>query len=165
LRTYLIFVAGTFTGGRALPGRNVSDLVQSVLVGAFAKIRRGGFSYRSDKELRSWLVRRLRWTYKRWKKRARTYDTILRGLMPRPAQRTPGSEVVAKERARLLAEARGKLDPADRQLIEWRDDERLTFKEIGRRRGYSTSYARRDWLAARRRLRLICRSLGGAPST
>src|SRR5689334_21139905 len=83
LRTYLIFVAGTFAGRSAIPGRSASDLVHSVLVGALDKIRRGDFTFRSDKALRSWLVKRLRWTYRRWKKRTRTYASILQGLRPR----------------------------------------------------------------------------------
>jgi DNA-directed RNA polymerase specialized sigma24 family protein len=165
LRTYLTFVAGRFGGVRALQGRGLSDLVDSVLGDAFAKVRWGDgrFTFKSDKELRSWLVNRLHWTYLDALGRDQRLAEILRGLQPRHLPRTPGSEVAIGERARLLAEARAKLDPADNQLIQWREDDELTFEEIGRRRGYSASYARRAYLDAMQRLGSIYLGIGGDP--
>jgi DNA-directed RNA polymerase specialized sigma24 family protein len=69
--------------------------------------------------------------------------------------------VVRGEQARLRAEALAKLDPADRQLIEWRVVEGATFREIGQRRGYSAPYAHRACHEALQRLRAIYRNLGG----
>jgi DNA-directed RNA polymerase specialized sigma24 family protein len=167
LRTYLIVVAGRLAEGHPPPGRGVSDLVHSVLVDAFDEVRNGdgGFTFRSFEELKAWLVNRLRWAHQDGERRRRRYERVLQALPPRRGPRTPGSEVASRERDRLRAEARAKLDPADRQLIEWRIDEGLTFREIGRRRGYSTSYARRAWLGARRRFRSIYQGLVGALST
>jgi RNA polymerase sigma factor (sigma-70 family) len=166
LRTYLMFVAGKFRGVRSLPGQNVSDLVDSVLGDALAKIRAGDdlFAFRSDKELRTWLANRLRWEYLDCLRRHRRLDEILQDLLPPRAPRTPGSDLEIDEQARLLAAARSKLDPTDQQLIEWRVDEGLTFEEIGRRRGYSASFARRAWLDALRRLESIYADLRGDSS-
>jgi RNA polymerase sigma factor (sigma-70 family) len=167
LRTYLMFVAGTLTGGQALPANGASDLVDSVLADAFAEIRHGDgqLTFKSDKELRSWLVNRLQWTYRSGLRRRRRYNEILQAFPADPMPRTPGSELVLKERTQLLADARAKLDPADRQLIAWRLDEDLTFEEIGGRLGCSASYARRSWLEALERLRSIYLGIGGAVST
>jgi RNA polymerase sigma factor (sigma-70 family) len=167
LRTYLMFVAGTFEGVDSLPGRGVSDLVHSVLGDAFAKVRDGDvrFTFQSDQELKSWLVKRLRWTYWDYSQDRSRYERILQGLPPGPSPRNPESELVLKERAELLAEARAKLEPADRQLIEWRVDEGLTYEEIGRRRGYTASYARRACLDVLQILGSVYLSIGGSPPT
>jgi DNA-directed RNA polymerase specialized sigma24 family protein len=157
LRTYLLFVAGRFKGIDALPGVGVSDLVDSVIGDAFAEIQHGGghFTFKTDNELRSWLVKRLEWTYKSWLRRRGRYNEILRNLPPHPVSRTPGSELMLKE----LADARAKLDPADRQLIKWRVDDGLTFEAIGRQRGCSTSRARRAFIEAIERLKTLCPGL------
>jgi RNA polymerase sigma factor (sigma-70 family) len=167
LRTYLMFVAAKFAGAQAIPTKGASDLVDSVIADAFAEIRHGDgrFTFKSDKELKSWLVNRLRWTYRSGLRRRRRYDEILHDLPPNPVPRTPASEVALNERARLVAEARAKLDPADRQLIEWRLDEGLTLEEIGGRRGCSASYARRACLEAFQRFRSIYLGIGGPRST
>jgi RNA polymerase sigma factor (sigma-70 family) len=166
LRTYLLFVAGKFTGVNALPDKGVSDLVDSVLGDAFAEIRNGDghFKFKSDKELRSWLVNRLKWTFKDGLRRSRRYNEILQDLPPQAVPRTPGSELALKEQAQLLAQARAKLDPADLQLIEWRLNDGLTYEAIGRQRGCSATFARRAFLDAIERLKMLCPGLA-RPST
>jgi DNA-directed RNA polymerase specialized sigma24 family protein len=167
LRTYLLFVAGRSKRLHSLPSRGVSDLVDSVLADAFEMIRNGEgqFTFQSDKKLRSWLVQRLLWTYLERLRQRHRHDQILRGLPSPLKPRTLSSEVALKEQAGRLAEARAMLDPSDRQLIGWRVDEDLTFDEIGRRRGYSTSYACRAYLKAMRRLGAFYRGIGGSDAT
>jgi hypothetical protein len=45
------------------------------------------------------------------------------------------------------------LDSEDRQLIEWRVNLGLTYREIGQRKGCSTTYARQAWLKTLKKLR------------
>jgi DNA-directed RNA polymerase specialized sigma24 family protein len=52
--------------------------------------------------------------------------------------------VLAKqEEARAMAEALGRLGSDDREIVTWRCVDGLSYEEIGRRRGYSDTYARR----------------------
>jgi DNA-directed RNA polymerase specialized sigma24 family protein len=165
LRTYLLFIAGKLEHAGSLPGRGVSDLVDSVLCDVFALVRDDDdrFSCLSHQQLKDRLVRRLRWTYWDCLRGRHTYERILEGLPPAPSPRTPSSEIAGQEQGALMAQAQAMLDPADRQLIAWREDECLTYEEIGRRRGYSTPYARRAYLDALERLRSRYLSLGGSP--
>jgi RNA polymerase sigma factor (sigma-70 family) len=166
LRTYLLFVAGKLPGIQFLRVEGVSDLVDSVIKDALTKVRQGDGDLRfwSDKQLKSWLVNRLRWTYRDRVERQQQYDRILRLLPPPQGPASPSSEAARAEQARLQDQARAKLDSADRRLIQWRFDEDLTFKEIGRERECSTSYARRAWLRAWQTLELIYRNIGRTPS-
>jgi len=166
LRTYLLVVAGKFAGVDPVPGKGLSDLVHSVLGDVFDEIQhdngRFKFNYRSDKELRAWLVQRLEWAYRDRERRRRRDEQVRRDLPNRPAPATPSSEYGRNERAWRMAEARQRLDPADRELIEWRVDQDLTLAEIGRRRGYSASYARRACCSALRNLRSNFLGPGGS---
>jgi RNA polymerase sigma factor (sigma-70 family) len=161
LRTYLLCVAGNFPGASSSPSQGTSDLVDSVLVEVLEGIREGRehLEFQSSAGLRAWLAQRLRWAHWDRVRRHERYREMLANLPPRPVPQTPSSEVRAAEQARLLAEARAKLAPGDRELIAWRHDEGLTFHEIGRRRGCSISYARRAYLQAMRNFRSSLRSL------
>jgi RNA polymerase sigma factor (sigma-70 family) len=163
LRTYLIVVANRLADGRPPAGKGVSDLVHSVMADAFEGLRDGdgGFRFRSVEELKGWLVNRLEWAFLDGERRRQRYERVLRALPPRRGPRDPRSEVASREEDRLRAEAREKLDPADRRLIEWRIDGGLTFKEIGRQLGCSPSYARRAWLGAWGRFRSTFDGLAG----
>jgi RNA polymerase sigma factor (sigma-70 family) len=156
-RTYLLFVAGR------LPGVGASDLVHSVLAEAIDEVRRrdGRFTFKSSAGLKAWLVKRMRWMYWERLRRRRRDERLLRGLPSPRSSRTPGSEFEAIERDRLVTDALTKLDPADRRLIEWRHDERLKFKEIGLRRGCSTSRARRAYLEAIEKFASVYQSIRG----
>lgn len=97
------------------------------------------------------MAQRLKWKYQTRLKRLLRFVEILTNV-PQPAgPRTPSSEVTREETIRLVHEALERLEPADRQMIEWRVFEKLRFKEIGRRLGYSAPYAQRMWLVAKSR--------------
>jgi RNA polymerase sigma factor (sigma-70 family) len=157
LRTYLMVVAGNLTGTRPHPAQGVSDLVHSVLADVFEEIRAGNckFTYKSDGGLRSWLAKRLRWTQEGRVRRCLRYARILSSLPPRPGTRTPSSDLDAKEQERRLAAAQANLDSDERQLIEWRVNLGLMYREIGQRKGCSTTYARQAWLKTLQKLRSI----------
>jgi RNA polymerase sigma factor (sigma-70 family) len=163
LRSYLAVVAAMLNGIRRL---GVSDIVDSVLLDAFDRVRQGepDFSYRSNEELRAWLVNRLKWTYQDRLKRRQRYGEILSGLAPPALPRTPSSDAAYNERAGQVRATLSRLDPADREIIEGRVFEGLTYEEIGRKRGYSASYARRAWLAAKSRFESVYRGKGKALS-
>jgi RNA polymerase sigma factor (sigma-70 family) len=154
LRTYLIVCARSMNGIRHL-GVAVSDLVDSVLADAFEKVADGDAKlvFRSSGELRSWLVERLQWNYKDRMKRRLRYGEILASLTPPPSPRTPSNEAASGETALRVREVLDQLDSGDRQVIDARVFEGLRFREIARRHGYSTSYARRVWLRAIARVR------------
>jgi RNA polymerase sigma factor (sigma-70 family) len=155
LRTYLLFVLGTKHQGQGFPDRGLSDIVDSVLVEAFAIVREGGgrLTLRSKNELIAWLVQRMEWRLTDRRRRHETYERILAALPQRPPGRTPSSEAAINEASRKLADARAKLNPADRELIHWREVEQLTFAQIAELRGVSTSYAKRAYDQALARLR------------
>jgi RNA polymerase sigma factor (sigma-70 family) len=151
-------VAGNFKGTRPHPAQGVSDLVHSVLGDVFAEIRAGSgnFTYKSHGELKSWLVQRLHWAHKGRVRRRLRYDKILSNLPPRPGTRTPSSDFDGKEQERRLAAAQANLDSEGRQLIEWRVNLGLTYREIAQRKGCSTTYARQALLRTLKKLRSTC---------
>jgi RNA polymerase sigma factor (sigma-70 family) len=151
--TYLMFVAGRLKGQHLQTEEGASDLVQKTLVAALTKIRKGTGQLpgRTDPDVKAWLRKVLVNTYHDMQRyhraRKRTPGAISR---PREAP-SPSCEAMLNEEAGRLAEARKKLDTDDRQLLEWRDDQGVTFEEIGRRRGFSASYASRAYRRARAR--------------
>jgi RNA polymerase sigma factor (sigma-70 family) len=166
LRTYLMVVANSLHGIRGRGDVDASDLVDSVLLDAFEKVRKSdpAFAFRSKEELRAWLANRLKWAYQDRLKRRLRYGEMLSRL-PAPAMpRTPSSGAASNEEAVRLREALGRLDSVDRQVIQGRVFEGLTFREIGRRRGYSASYARRAWLVAKSRFESVYQGIGKALS-
>jgi DNA-directed RNA polymerase specialized sigma24 family protein len=165
LETYLLAVARSLKGRRARP----SDLVHSVLADAIAKVRNGDKQLRdmSDEKLMGWLRRNLKYANRGSLRRGRRFDEILKQLPLRGSGRTVSSEFRNAERAKRAADAWAGLDPADREMILWRHVEQIRFREIGLRRGYSASYARRAWLDAQQKLCRIYQSLrpAASPST
>jgi RNA polymerase sigma factor (sigma-70 family) len=153
-RTYLMFVASKFKGTHSLPER-VSDLAHQALLEALGAVRAGDggrLAFPSEKKLRAWLRTILKRTYHDMLRRHRAKKRTPRILPPRPVPPSPSSQAARNENAQRLAEARAALDPVDRELIDWRVIDGLTFEEIGRRRGFSTSYARRACEQALRKL-------------
>ena len=61
---------------------------------------------------------------------------------------SPGSAAIAREEARALHEALSRLPEEARQVIYWKNWERLSFEEIGRRTGRSADAARKAWSRA-----------------
>jgi RNA polymerase sigma factor (sigma-70 family) len=162
LRTYLIVVARSLNGIQRLGDVGVSDLVDSVLLDAFERVKEvdSDFTFRSKDALKVWLAKRLKWTYHDRLERRLRHGEIVAGLPAPAVSRTPSSEAAYKEKAHRVREALGKLGSADRQVIEGRIVDGLTFREIGRRHGYSASYARRVWLGAKARFESVYQGIG-----
>jgi len=66
---------------------------------------------------------------------------------------TAGTKAAKNEELRILAQSLALLDPADQEMIRWRYLDELTWEEIGRRRGFSATYACRLCKEALARLR------------
>ncbi len=75
------------------------------------------------------------------------------GEIAAPTTASPLSRVVQDERAEALRVALGGLTERDRQVIHWRQQDRLTFEAIGDRLGISAEAARKRWARAILRLR------------
>ena len=68
---------------------------------------------------------------------------------------SPSSEVAAAERDARLAQALARLPEQYRQVVTWRNYERLSFAEIGRRTGRTAEAARKLWGRALVRLQQL----------
>ncbi len=145
LRTYLLAVARAPQFRLATGAQSRSDLVDSVLVDAFKRVRRddGSLSFTSTRELMSWLTRRLRWRLRDRCRRKNSHEKALAEIPPAPEPPTPSSEAGHNESLRLLARVRTLLEPSERQLIDWKVVEGMKYREIGLRLGCSPSYAHR----------------------
>ena len=151
--TYLMMVAGRLKGRHLQTQEGISDLVQRTLVNALETIREGRtvLPTGTDEELRAWLVGVLKNTYREMVRHYKTKKRDPIALPPRPRGPSPSSEAIWNEEVARRTKALESLEPLDREILRWRDDEELTFEEIGRRRGYSTSYACRAYRKARAR--------------
>jgi RNA polymerase sigma factor (sigma-70 family) len=162
-RTYLMFVAGKLKGSHLQAIEGVSDLVQRTFLAALEKVRRGddGLPGRADGAVRAWLRRILKNNYYDMIKFYNAVKRTPAGAAPAREPLSPSGEATLKEAARRLDEAREAIPPGDREILAWKDDEQLTFREIGRRRGYSTTRAHRAYHEARERFESVYR--GDAP--
>lgn len=61
---------------------------------------------------------------------------------------TPGTRAIHRERSQAVNEAMARLSEPDRQVIQWRTWEGLSFEEIGKRLGITASAASRRWYRA-----------------
>jgi RNA polymerase sigma-70 factor (ECF subfamily) len=73
-------------------------------------------------------------------------------------EETPSRELARIESEAALVEAVSHLPEHYQEVINWHHRNRLTFAEIGRRRGISAEAARKIWMRALSRLR---KELGG----
>jgi RNA polymerase sigma factor (sigma-70 family) len=147
--TYLMAVAGRLKGRNLQAEEGASDLVQRTFKAALEKIRDGcdGLPGDTDEEIKAWLVGVLKNTYRDMVRhhRARKRTPV---ELPTPKALSPSGEAILMEEVERRKRAFQMLDPDDREILGWRDDEGLTFKAIGQRRGYSESYARRAYQRA-----------------
>jgi RNA polymerase sigma-70 factor (ECF subfamily) len=159
-RPYLLLLANqempTDLQGKVSP----SDLVQETFVRACQEY--GGFRGQSEEELRGWLrrillnkiadqTRQFCQAGKRAVDRERQLadvPTIARDLRVLNEEESPSDQAILAEQLRQLRQAVERLPEASRQLIRWRNVERLTFREIGDRLGSSADAARKAWARA-----------------
>jgi RNA polymerase sigma-70 factor (ECF subfamily) len=161
LRTYLLKVANGLGGGPRWCGVNPSDIVQEALKSALVDIRKGKFRARGAGSLRAWLRCIL---VSKYRDAARA---AARAGKPEPVTDvpdggpSPSEEYADREQEALRRRALDALPPRDRQVLIWRQDEDLTFEEIGRRLGISVKGASKAFYRAGQRLRDAYQGLAG----
>lgn len=166
-RPYLLLVANKALPPELRGKAGASDLVQDTFLQAQAEF--GRFRDESEEELLAWLraillnkVANLKRHYCGTAKRRLGREVpIVEGAFgePRPdvadAGTSPGSQLVAEEEDAALARALDHLSAEHRDVIAWRNFERLSFEEIGRRLGRSAGAARKLWVRAVERLQAL----------
>jgi RNA polymerase sigma-70 factor, ECF subfamily len=160
-RPYLLLVANQQLQPHVQRKVGPSDLVQETFLKAQQNFER--FQGGTEEELLAWLrrilfhdllnaVRCYAGTDKRRVSREveltveDSVDVLANRLVdPAPS---PGSELIAREEASEVRQALGRLAEDHRQVILWRNWERLSFEEIGQRLGRSAEAARKLWTRA-----------------
>lgn len=138
----------------------VSDVVQQ----SMAKVIQGfdGFRGSSKAEFYGWMGQIIKNEVKKlqrdWHRDRRNIDREQRlasglsedspGHVPTDPQRTPRSEVLAKEREELFQTAMGGLPEDYRQVIQLRSLERLSFKDVADKMGRSHDSVTKLWYRA-----------------
>jgi RNA polymerase sigma-70 factor (ECF subfamily) len=163
-RSYLLLVANGELPADVRPKVGASDLVQETLLRAHNHFDR--FRGRTEDELRAWLRRILlnymanvtqhyRGTAKRDLAREVPLPLVaadeLEDALAAETE-SPSTEALARERTAALHRALEQLPPRYRQVISWRNYDRLSFGEIGQRLDSSAEAARKLWARAIDRL-------------
>jgi RNA polymerase sigma-70 factor, ECF subfamily len=172
-RDYLLHVAERRLRDDLRAKGGASDLVQQTFLDAQRDF--GRFQGGSEKELLAWLrqillhnLAHFHRSYRATAKRDAQREVPLPGPAPTSeggadiAGRTPtpSQEAVAREEAESVRQALERLPEECREVLALRHKEQLTFEEIGRRMGRSTSGARALWLRA---VELLDGELGKSP--
>jgi RNA polymerase sigma-70 factor (ECF subfamily) len=159
-RPYLLRVANEELATDLQGKLGASDLVQETFLEAHRDFQQ--FRGRTDQELRGWLrgilrhnvgaVGRHYWeTEKRdlGRERALAEDSK-DGLGTRLIDPggSPSALVRAQEKDQALQQAMARLPEMYRQVVEWRNYDRRSFEEIGRRLQRSSEAARKLWIRA-----------------
>jgi len=164
-RDYLLAVAMRRLPARLQAKVGASDVAQEALTQAHANFDR--FTGETESELLAWLARILE--YRVLTVERKFLKTVARDVgrevsldLPGDSSAgpfdlvrdTPGpsSRADAQEEHARLSEAMARLRPDDRQIIELRNLELLSFAEIGRRTERSADAVRKHWARAVERL-------------
>jgi RNA polymerase sigma-70 factor, ECF subfamily len=163
LRPYLLLLANHELPADLRAKVGASDLVQDTCLEAqrdFAQFRG-----RTEEELRGWLRQGLLHNlanqarfYRETDKRAVSREVRLSEAAPcdlYPAllyEETPSGQAMAHEQDEALRQAVEELPENYRQVIRWRNYERLSFEEIAQRLDRTAGAARKLWLRAVERL-------------
>jgi RNA polymerase sigma-70 factor (ECF subfamily) len=166
-RQYLLLVANQELDADLRGKLGPSDLVQDTFLEAQRAF--GHFQGRTEAELLTWLRRILLRNvadavrnYRRAAKRQVSREVALEAAPVRELRdaiateaHSPRAQLVARERDEALDRALGQLPEPARQVIRWRNYERCSFEEIGRRLGRSAEAARKVWVRALQQLHEI----------
>ncbi|HEY7425384.1 MAG TPA: sigma-70 family RNA polymerase sigma factor [Gemmataceae bacterium] len=161
-RPYLLLVANQQLQPDVQRKVGPSDLVQETFLKAQQHFER--FQGGTEEELLAWLrrilfndllntVRAYAGTNKRQVGREiglaaeESAADVLANRVVDPAP-SPGSELIAREEASEVRQALEQLAEDHRQVILWRNWERLSFEDIGQRLGRSAEAARKLWTRA-----------------
>jgi RNA polymerase sigma-70 factor (ECF subfamily) len=164
-RGYLLRIAGRRLSAELRSKGGASDLVQQTFLDAQRQFER--FQGESEKELLAWLRQILLHNLAHFQRRYRaTGKRDLDREVPLTDQASstdggadlatqtpsPSEHAIAHEEAEAVQRALERLPEEYRQVLALRHQEQLTFEEIGKRLGRSTSGARALWLRAVERL-------------
>ena len=162
-RGFLMAVANRELESDISPKVGASDLVQNTMMSLGRCI--GDFRGHRRDELLAWLRGILVNDVKTARRRFLTAQRDVRRENPissddsrhpvrdvAAAEMTPGTDAMAREEAELLAAAMRRLATLDREVIELRNWQRLSFTEIGERTGRTGEAARKLWSRAIMRL-------------
>jgi RNA polymerase sigma-70 factor, ECF subfamily len=164
-RGYLLRIAGRRLSAALRSKGGASDLVQQTFLDAQCQFER--FRGESEKELLAWLrqillhnLAHFQRRYRATRKRDLEHEVPLTsaasstdgGADLATQTPSPSEQITAREEAEAVQEALKRLSEEHRQVLALRHQEQLTFEEIGRRLGRSTSGARALWLRAVERL-------------
>ena len=160
-RDYLLLMANDGLEPGLVAKGGASDVVKDTFFRAHRAF--GDFRGRSEAEWRNWLrtilARCLAHHRRRFGATAKRRCT-LEVPIPTESHRTPVArdptpfrELARRELEAALAAAIDRLTEGYRDVVIWHHRERLSFEEIGRRRGISSEAARKLWTRALVRLR------------
>jgi RNA polymerase sigma factor (sigma-70 family) len=142
-RTYLLYVAWRLKGSDGVVGaEGASDLVQQTMLVALRKAQEGKSPGPTPKDHRAWLRQILINVMREKTRRVRGEPGGLEDLVA-DSGTSPSSALAKQEETHAMAEALDRLGPDEREIVTWRCVDGLSYAEIGRRRAYSDSYARR----------------------
>ena len=143
MRTYLLCVAWRLKGAEGVAGaEGASDLVQQTMLVALKKAREGDGPGSTPRDHRAWL-RQILVNLMREKSRRAARQVGGLDMAVADSGTSPSADLARREEARAIAGVLDRLEPGDRAVVVWRCGDGLTYEEIGRRQGYSASYARR----------------------
>jgi len=154
LRNYLLLIANQELPPDLQGKLGASDLVQETFLEAHRDFPQ--FQGQSEAELQSWLRQILQHNlsnatrhYRATDKRQLAREVSLASLAEPLAERdSPSASLQRQERDLALAAALARLPDDYRQVIAWRNYERLSFQEIGERLQRSHEAARKLWVRA-----------------
>jgi len=166
-RDYLLYVAAARLPPELGAKASASDVVQQTFLEAQRDLPR--FHGESEEEWRAWLRRLLLNNlanfvrdYHGTAKREVGREVALEGgssdgaiREPASPSPTPSSEAVARETAEAVEAALAHLPEDYREVLRLRQQERLSFAEIGARMGRTDRAARMLWVRAVERLREV----------
>ena len=142
-RTYLLYVAWRLKGSEGVAGaEGASDLVQQTMLVALRKFHEGKGPGPTARDQRAWL-RQILVNLMREKTRRARRDPRGLGEPIADSGTSPSSALSKQEEARAIAAALDRLGPDEREIVTWRCVDGLSYEQIGQRRGYSDTYARR----------------------
>jgi RNA polymerase sigma-70 factor (ECF subfamily) len=160
-RDYLLLVANEQMDQSLQAKEGASDLVQETFLQAQRRI--SSYRGRSPSEWRSWLRSIL---IRHMANKRRHFEAIAKRKAHREIsveewarlgvaadEETPSRELARREDEAALVEAVSRLPEHYQEVIDWHQRNRLTFAEIGLRRGISAEAARKIWMRALDRLR------------
>lgn len=153
-RNYLLVIANADTDSWLMGKIAPSDLVQASLISGYENFSQ--FQGESEGELTAWLRAILKNgvrkghrhfnTSKRNVGREKNLDSFASQRRPIvDPELTPQSHALAEEKANSIQSGLARLTPEQREIIELRNFQQLSFTEIGQRTGRTEGAARKFW--------------------